>query len=90
MGLYVVTTPRPIGRLQNAIRRHFRDHFTKATARVWLISTDLTVSEISDLLGIVDGPDGDALIFRIAIYGGGAGNAVWTWLQKFPGYHGQI
>lgn len=88
MTIFAVLLPRPQPDLTKIIQREFPDEFWEVTETQWLISSALSVVEVTAKLGIHDPrnppetPSGDALIFATSAYYGRAPATTWDWIRS--------
>lgn len=61
--------------------------FGKASYRLpmgeWLIAYQGTTQQLSDELGISEGPSNSAIVLSISSYWGRAPKQIWEWLQQY-------
>lgn len=84
MGVFVIISKNPPAvKLQGLIENKFRNNYYLLSPGNWLVSSEGTVKEITEVLGITDkenGP-GSAAVFSISSYWGLYSTDLWDWLK---------
>ena len=76
--IFKVSDPDGLG--QAIVNAYPRDHL-RIQQDEWLISAPVTAVELSNLLGITEGTNGSAIVFKMGAYYGRATNDIWDWIK---------
>jgi hypothetical protein len=60
------------------------DHIAVSPGQ-WLVSSDLTAQQMSDLLGITNGENGSGVVLAFVSYYGRANPQIWEWIATKMG-----
>ncbi len=80
MKIFAVMSQNPNPRLAAAVRREFPQHHLALSLNSWLVGSDASAQEVSDLLGILDGSNGAGLVLGVASYYGRAPKSIRNWI----------
>ncbi len=57
-------------------------HFALAGDHAWLVSSNQTVKQVSDSIGLTNGENGAGVIVEVASYFGRANPNIWNWIKN--------
>lgn len=81
MSIFVIFRVSNPTNVETALEREFpNDHF-KLGSGEYLVSAVGSAKDVSDKLGISDGPTGPAIVFRMLNYFGRASTEIWDWIK---------
>ncbi len=81
MHIFVVFRVTDKEHLGPAVRTAFPENNLQLQEDEWLVAANLTAKEVADHLGVSEGENGSAIIFKMSGYYGRATTDVWDWIK---------
>jgi hypothetical protein len=87
MTIFAILMPLPQEGLAARITLAFPDNYLQITATQWLVSSNLSVIEVTAKIGIHDAKQpevpsvGNGIVFATSSYFGRAPSTVWDWIK---------
>jgi hypothetical protein len=81
MIIFAVLTPSDNLQLEAAMASFFNDNYLKVGPGQYLVAGKGTAADVSNILGITDGKNGNGIVLSTSSYYGRAGNNVWEWMK---------